>query len=946
MAVRDQAAAAFGLIERDRELALLESVVAGLAGLTGSAVLVEGASGTGKSRLLAVLAEFARRADVIVTGTRAVDLDASLPFSVVRRLLEPPLRSAGRMSRGDPRPQWALQALTTRAHRSSAPLAEGGMAATHAVVEGVEALVDILGPLVVVVDDAQWADARSLQLLRYLADRARDFPIVLAVAVRRGEVEDGLVAPFRTAGGAIVLEPRELSAAGVARVVEGQLPGAAAAVAAACRRVTGGNPFLLGELLAAVEAAGIAVGPDAGARIQQLAPRTVIDNVLVRLARLPRDAAALARAIAVLGDGARLRHAARLAGLAFETAAEMADLLVAADILAAHDPLAFRHPLIAAAVQRDLGSFTRTTLHRRAADLLAAEGARDRAAAHLLLAAPDADPHVVDVLRDAAAAAGARGDASTARRFLQRALEEPPQPDLRPELLLELARAETAVGDPEALAHTKEAVASIRDQRRAASVLRDLSRLHHVRSEYATAAMVAEQALAQTDEDVSDRDRLRATWLLSAGLNPPTIPAFSAVTDELMAATRAGSPPRDPELQAIVALMLISSYGDPAEVARLAAAAVEGQIGVNDDGLGLGFGFALSALLHAGALRSLDSAATSALEWADDRGSVVAAAAAALWRGLARLRLGDLDGAEADAARALVPWRHGWVADAPQAYGLLARVCLERGDRTRAREAISAGAAVEMPHPPYLFASGLVRTAEGDAAGALDDLRRAGELLGSIWRVETPAVLPWRSAAARAARHGGMGREAAAFAAAELELARRTGIPSVLAAALRTESLVSGGERTIGLLRQALDLVSRTDDALETVRTHVELGAALRRAGRRGEARAQLGAARDAAARQGLPVLAARAEEEQKASGGRPRRARVSGPASLTPSERRIAERARAGASNRQIAAELFLTAKTVEWHMGNVFRKLGVSSRLELAAALADTAEATAAAR
>src|SRR5918996_2292063 len=336
MAVRDQAAAAFGLIERDRELALLESVVAGLAGLTGSAVLVEGASGTGKSRLLAVLAEFARRADVIVTGTRAVDLDASLPFSVVRRLLEPPLRSARRMSRGDPRPQWALQALTTRAHRSSAPLAEGGMAATHAVVEGVEALVDILGPLVVVVDDAQWADARSLQLLRYLADRARDFPIVLAVAVRRGEVEDGLVAPFRTAGGAIVLEPRELSAAGVARVVEGQLPGAAAAVAAACRRVTGGNPFLLGELIAAVEAAGIAVGPDAGARIEQLAPRTVIDNVLVRLARLPRDAAALARAIAVLGDGARLRHAARLAGLAFETAAEMADLLVAADILAAH----------------------------------------------------------------------------------------------------------------------------------------------------------------------------------------------------------------------------------------------------------------------------------------------------------------------------------------------------------------------------------------------------------------------------------------------------------------------------------------------------------------------------------------------------------------------------------------------------------------------------------
>jgi DNA-binding CsgD family transcriptional regulator len=188
--------------------------------------------------------------------------------------------------------------------------------------------------------------------------------------------------------------------------------------------------------------------------------------------------------------------------------------------------------------------------------------------------------------------------------------------------------------------------------------------------------------------------------------------------------------------------------------------------------------------------------------------------------------------------------------------------------------------------------------------------------------------------------------EAAAFAAAELKLARRTGVPSVLARALRTEALVSGAEQAIGLLREALDLVRHTDHALETVRTHVEFGIALRRAGRRAEARAELAAARDRAERPALAALAMRAEEEQKASGGRPRRARVSGPASLTPSERRIAERARAGASNRQIAAELFLTAKTVEWHMGNVFRKLGVSSRLELAGALADAAQPTVAAR
>jgi DNA-binding CsgD family transcriptional regulator len=940
--VGDPAAAGFGLIERDRELAVLERAVGDLAGDAGSIIVVEGAAGTGKSRLLAALAEFARRAEVIVTGTRAVDLDASLPFSVVRRLLERRLRSACRISGADPRARRALRGLTTSVPGSSAGLAEGGTAITCAVVDGVEALVDVLGPLVLVVDDGQWADARSLQLLGYLADRACDLPIVLAVALRHGEVADEVAARFRRAAGAIAIEPRELSPEGVACLVERRLPGAAAEVTAACRRITGGNPFLLSELLAAVEAAGIGGGPDAGARIERLAPRTVIDGVLVRLGRLPRGAAELARAIAVLGDGARLRQAARLGDLPSGTAAEMADLLVAMDILEGQDPLAFRHPLIAAAVRSDLGSFTRARLHRRAADLLATEGEHDRAAAHLLHAAATADPNVVAELRHAAAAAGARGDARTARRFLLRALDEPAEEDIRSELLVELARAEAAAGAPEALAHMEEALATLRDGRRAASVLRELARLHHARSEYATATMIAEQALTRADADAPDRDRLQATWLLSAGLNPPTLPAFWAVMDALLAATRAGSPPTDPELQAAVALMLIVSYGDPAVAVRLGAAAVDGEIRSNDDGLGPGFEFALSALYYAGALRLLDAAATRALQWASDRGSIMAAAAAAVWRGLARLRLGDLDGAEADAAVALVPWRYGWVTNAPQAYALLARVCLERGDRTSAREAIEGAGAIEMPHPPYLFGSGLVRMADGDSTGALGAFREAGELLESIWRVDTPAVLPWRSAAAMAALRAGMTREARALAGAELKRAPRTGVPSVVGLALRTEALVSGGEAAIGRLRRALEVLTRTEDALEVVRTQVELGAALRRAGLRSQARGELAVARDRADRLGLSALAARAEEEHKASGGRPRRARLSGAASLTPSERRIAERARAGASNRQIAAELFLTAKTVEWHMGNVFRKLGVSSRLELAEALSDAAERT----
>src|SRR5918992_77052 len=151
-------AAAFGLIERDQELALLERAVAALAGFVGSVVVVEGAAGTGKSRLLAALADLAHCAGLPVVRGRAVDLDASLPFSVVRRLFEPSLRSAGRGSGADPRAERALNGLTMRLRRSTAPLADGGTAAIDAVVDGVEALADVVGPMVVTLDDGQWAD--------------------------------------------------------------------------------------------------------------------------------------------------------------------------------------------------------------------------------------------------------------------------------------------------------------------------------------------------------------------------------------------------------------------------------------------------------------------------------------------------------------------------------------------------------------------------------------------------------------------------------------------------------------------------------------------------------------------------------------------------------------------------------------------------------------------
>jgi DNA-binding CsgD family transcriptional regulator len=417
--------------------------------------------------------------------------------------------------------------------------------------------------------------------------------------------------------------------------------------------------------------------------------------------------------------------------------------------------------------------------------------------------------------------------------------------------------------------------------------------------------------------------------MLAASMDPESVPAVLQALGQL---AEHGS--EDPELQAILALALMSGFGDPIEAARLASASVEGEMASNDDGLGLSFGYSLSTLLHTGELARLEQAANRAVDWARERGSITTMAHAGVWRGLGRLARGDLDGALADAEIALRPVRSGWNADAPQAYALLARVELERGDLDAARAAIEAGAAIGGSHPHFVYGRGLVQMRCGDAHGAIESLMRAGELVESVWGVENPAILPWRTSAALAALRAGRRRDAAAWAGEELSRARRTRMPWMIGVALRSEALVA--ER-VDLLREALTVLRGSEHVLETVRTQVELGAALRRAGERRAARAELAAARDHAAQLGLTALAARAEEEHRASGGRPRRTRISGAESLTPSERRMAERARAGASNRQIAAELFLTVKTVEWHMSNAFRKLDISSRQDLGRALPD---------
>ena len=325
-------------------------------------------------------------------------------------------------------------------------------------------------PLVLTVDDAHWADAPSLRFLAFLLPRLEELSLALVVATR--PEAEGAAAPLLALlladPLARVLRPAPLSARAVGRLVEeglGRAPDPD--FAAACRRTTGGVPFLVRELVEALREEGVAPTAAEARRVEALGARTVGRAMLVRLSRLPAVAVRLAQAVAVL-ETAELAQAADLAGVDADAAAAAADLLVAASILGPRRPLAFAHPIVRAGILEEVPPAERMRAHRRAAELLAVrEDSGERVAEHLLATEPAGDAWTVARLTDAARDAARRGAPESAASYLRRVLAEPPAPGARARILLELGVAEATAGQPEGEAHLREALAGGGRRRRA-----------------------------------------------------------------------------------------------------------------------------------------------------------------------------------------------------------------------------------------------------------------------------------------------------------------------------------------------------------------------------------------------------------------------------------------------------------------------------------------------
>jgi DNA-binding CsgD family transcriptional regulator len=950
-----EAVASEQLLERSEELARIESALTAAGRGHGSFVVIEGAAGIGKTALLGAARTAAAESGMRVIRSRGTELERDFAFGVVRQLFEAPLAGLSELERAD-LVQGAAGVAVGLLGLPGTPAVERPPSSrvdpSFAVVHGLYWLcanLAAIGPLCLIVDDGHWADAPSLRYLAFLLTRLEelDVAVVLATRPREAGTDAELLATLTSDPSADVIRLRPLTRAAVARLLESRLAGVPDQLFVdACMRATGGTPFLLRELLEALSEGGIAPTAEAAGHVERIGARTVGRSIGLRLRRLPEHAGRLARALAVL-EQADLSQAARLAGLDEFKAVDAAELLRTAGILEGDRPLTFSHPIVRSGIYSDLTSTERSAGHRSAAQLLAEQpGTVERVAKHLLISEPADDAWVGKRLLEAARVAERKGAPESAVLFLQRALAEPPPPGDRPGLMLELGMAEASGGLAGWPEHLQAAVDAAPNAVAAAEATMVLGRALTRAQRYAEAVEVLDRAATALDSRHVDLARKLEVLAVAAGMSDPMPTPSMTLRRRALRKRAAADPAASAELLSTASFISVLT-NEPAEVgAELATRALS--LGESVEGSTARSWFS-SAML---------SRATLALVWAeryaqveplldasiaqaraDGDGGRLAVALAT--RGWLAIRRGDPRAAEGDARTALAASE----LPAPPMYrvlngGVLVGAFIEQGDLDAAEEALAP--LEEELEGGFVTAAGLrhargrLRVAQGRVKEGLEDILGVGEGLVRA-SVTSPSYLPWRSEAALAHLALGDHEAAARLAEEELDLARVFGAPRARGVASRAAGVVAGGERGELLLREAIDAFEQSDATLERARALTDIGAMLRRRNRRTEARELLREALDAAHRAGANRLAEQAETELRATGARPRRVLVTGLDSLTASERRVAEYASEGLTNREIAQTLFVTARTVEGHLTSVYRKLQLDSRDQLRAALAE---------
>jgi DNA-binding CsgD family transcriptional regulator len=899
--------------------------------------------------LLQAGCESASEAGFACLRARATELERDFAYGCVRQLLEPVVARVAEPERerlfgGAAALSKPLFAATGAHHPAPAP--DGAFSMLHGLYWLLNNIADER-PVALAVDDLQWSDAESLRFFTYLAPRLDGLRLAVLASTRSGETVSADLARLAAGPETTVLRPRPLSTGGIVRLCERRLGAEVAPeFAAACREATGGNPFFLEALLR--EVCELGLRPDArdAARVREIGPAAVAEAMLLRLSETPA-ATALVRALAVIGDRASVQEAARLAGISEASVGEAADLLVSLAILKPGPGLEFAHSILREAVYADIGSHERADAHARAAEILAAIGADDeRIAAQLVEAPPGHDPDRVDLLRRVGTHALSRGAPAAAAAWFSRAVAENPPAEARGELLFELGSAELRLGRREAIDDLSAAADLVREPERQATAVRQLA---HALTQSGKAAE-AVTAIVSSIEVLEAQDREQALLLEAelgyhaqhAGLETRTLAAERL---ERLADIPGTTPGERLALASLACERAVRS-----ESARDAQAYLERALALwraPDEQqrhiAGLFYGL-IVGLLGCDALDLADACLEEAFADARARSSLPELAYVACWRGRTSLRRGAVARAEADARMAFDLLMTHRLLGKRFALGLLVQALIEAGDVGAAeRELRDSGLGDEIPASRasnYLLeARALLHLAHGRSREGLDDLLEFGRR-DELYGAGNPRASRWRSRASLALAEIGEGERARSLAADDLERARRWGAASGIGVALHAVAVVEGS--SIDRLQESVRELEQSPARLDHAHALTDLGAALRRANRRAEARVELERGLALAERCGAGALAERARTELRAAGGRVSDPQGTGVEQLTVSERRVAALAAEGRTNPEIAQALFVTRKTVETHLGRVYRKLGISGRMKLAQVLGEQVSTT----
>jgi DNA-binding CsgD family transcriptional regulator len=900
---------------RSDECAHLDAVLAAIRRGESRSLVVRGEAGIGKTALLEYLVSSAP--DLTVVRAVGVESEMELAFASLHQLCAPLLDRID----GLPGPQ-------RRALEIVFGLSDGGAPDTFLVGLAVLSLLSEAGeqrPLLCVVDDAQWLDQASALALAFVARRLFAEPVGIVFAAREPGPELQHI-PLLEVGGLGDGDARALLSSSVRFISDER-------VRARIIEETRGNPLALLELprgLTPMELAG-------GFGIlgsQALSGR--IEQSFVRRLQLLSESTRLLLLLAAaepLGDPLLLWRAATQEGVGSAAADEAAS----EGLLTIDERVTFRHPLVRSAIYRSAAPADLRAVHLALADATDREADPDRRAWHLAAAASGPDEEVAAELERSAGRAQSRGGLAAAAAFLQRSVALSSDPGKRTERALGAAQAGLSAGTYRpALAMLAVAEAGRLDelQRGRLELLHGMAAYARRRGSDAPPLLLRAATTLEPLDPKLARETYLDAWaaalfagrLASAG-------SLHEVSEQARLAPPASDPPRPSDLLLDgFALLLTDGRAAAAPLLQRAATGFAGKDAAVDEVLRWGWLATVGAVV----VWDYDSClaiASRAVELARESGALTVLAVALNILTEAVAMGGDYGKAEQLISEADVV-REATGTQVLEYGALFLRAYqgretdVSRLSQATVREATSTGQGTAIEFADLARAvifNGLGRYEEA-MAPAQDSADATPELVVAGWAL--PELIE------AAARSGDPQR---AHSALE-RLTERNRVTSTdwgLGIEARSRALLAEGEAAEALYREAIDRLGRTKLRPELGRAHLLYGEWLRRENRRRDARNQLRAAHDLVASIGMEGFAERARRELVATGEKVRKRSFDTRDDLTPQERQIAHLASDGLSNPEIGSRLFISQRTVEWHLRKVFTKLGISSRRELRQAL-----------